>query len=101
MAVEGRCSRRSALVEDRACNFGGKEMQMKTLLKLVLAGVAIGVLTGFATTPGQLRREKLQQPREINGYPCAAGYAWFYADGKLESCTVSREIAVGVAQLRP
>jgi hypothetical protein len=75
---------------------------MKTLLRLVFAGVGVCVLTGFTTTqPARLRREKLEQPREIDGYPCAKGYAWFYADGKLESCVVSREIAFGVAQVQP
>jgi len=40
-------------------------------------------------------RKDLKAPQEFQGWPCAAGYAWFFADGKLESCTLSRESPVG------
>jgi len=40
-------------------------------------------------------RKDLKAPQEFQGWPCAAGYVWFFADGKLESCTLSREIQVG------
>jgi antitoxin component YwqK of YwqJK toxin-antitoxin module len=48
----------------------------------------------------QTHRDTIKQPRDINGYPCAKGYAWFYADGRLERCSVSREIAFGEAQVQ-
>ena len=48
----------------------------------------------------QAQRKTLDQPREINGIACAKGYAWFYPDGRLQRCTTSREIAVGVAQVQ-
>ncbi len=40
-------------------------------------------------------REKLAQPKEIQSYPCAKGYAWYFHDGKLQKCSVSREIPFG------
>jgi len=46
------------------------------------------------------QRQTLGKPREINGVACARGYAWFYPDGRLQRCTASREIAVGVAQVQ-
>lgn len=46
------------------------------------------------TTPKQL-----SALAEIRGYPCAAGYAWFFADGKLALCFVSREAAFGVVKV--
>jgi hypothetical protein len=47
----------------------------------------------------QPHRATLDQPAEIQGYPCAKGYAWFYADGRLEHCTVTRAIAFGEANI--
>jgi antitoxin component YwqK of YwqJK toxin-antitoxin module len=44
-------------------------------------------------------RTKLKQDTEIQGIPCSKGYAWFYADGKLESCAVSREFVFGEAKV--
>lgn len=44
-------------------------------------------------------RKTLNQPTEIQGYPCAKGYAWFFAGGKLEHCTVSRAISFGEATI--
>jgi hypothetical protein len=41
----------------------------------------------------------LDQPEKIQGYPCAKGDAWFFADGKLEHCTVSHAIAFGEATI--
>lgn len=58
---------------------------MKPLLLVLLAA------SGAVHT---LRRD-LKAPQEFQGYPCAAGYAWFFDDGRLESCTISREITFG------
>jgi len=46
-----------------------------------------------------LERRHLDKPAEIQGYPCAAGYAWFYAGGALNSCQVAREVAFGEARV--
>ncbi len=48
-----------------------------------------------AQTHQSTYRQKLAQPTEIQGYPCAKGYAFFYSDGKLQKCTVAREIPFG------
>jgi len=50
-----------------------------------------------AGAPPRTERRKLAQPTEIQGYPCDKGYAWFYADGKLCRCFVSRETQLGEA----
>ncbi len=77
---------------------------MKRLFRLafVLLLALVSVYSGAAQTAQPrpaTHRTTLQQPTEIQGYPCAKGYAWFYADGKLESCGVSRQTAFGEAQL--
>ncbi|MGA2651666.1 MAG: hypothetical protein ABSF28_14135 [Terracidiphilus sp.] len=43
----------------------------------------------------QTTRKMLHQPIEIQGYPCANDFAWFYADGHLQRCFVSRETTIG------
>ena len=45
----------------------------------------------------QTERKTLDAPTVIQGYPCARGYAWFYHDGALRSCAVSKEIQFGEA----
>lgn len=57
----------------------------------VVAALSCLSLTGLnaATgTPHQSYRKTLNLPEEIQGYPCAKGYAWFFVAGKLEHCTV-------------
>jgi len=75
-------------------------MKRMSMLAVVLVVMAAGY--GVSQTP-QVRpvthRTKLSQPAVIQGVPCAKGYAWFYADGRLESCAVSREFAFGEAKL--
>jgi hypothetical protein len=49
-----------------------------------------------ADTPRpEVTRKTLDAPIEIQGYPCAKGYAFFYSDGRLNQCSVSRETAFG------
>jgi hypothetical protein len=43
----------------------------------------------------QVDRRFLHRPAEIDGYPCAKGYAWFFADGHLQGCFVSHDTAFG------
>jgi len=76
---------------------------MKRLSRLV-AVLAVVVAAGCGVTQtvqsgSAAQRTKLQQDTEMQGYPCAKGYAWFYADGKLESCAVSREFVFGEAKV--
>jgi hypothetical protein len=47
----------------------------------------------------QVHRRFLQQPVEIDGYPCAKGWAWFFPDSRLNRCTVTREIPFGEARI--
>jgi len=44
-------------------------------------------------------RKTLDQPTEIQGYPCDKGYAWFFDDGRLNRCTVMREIPFGYTRI--
>lgn len=44
-------------------------------------------------------RRSLDQNTTIQGYPCAQGHAWFFQDGHLSRCTISREANFGEAQI--
>lgn len=50
---------------------------------------------GRAGAQPQTYHKMLAQPTEIQGYPCAKGHAWFYQSGKLQKCTVTREMPFG------
>jgi hypothetical protein len=63
---------------------------------MLLVGAGFGV-TQTAQSGTAAQRTKLQQDTEIQGYPCAKGYTWFYADGKLNECFVSQETQYGEA----
>jgi hypothetical protein len=54
---------------------------------------------GWAGSPAHTSRKTLDQPAEIQGYPCAKGYAWFYDNGSLNRCTMAREAAFGEARI--
>ena len=59
-------------------------------------------LAGGAFGAGQRRnteRKDLKQPADIQGYPCAAGYAWFYDGGALSSCRLARDVPFGEARV--
>jgi len=53
----------------------------------------------WAEAESETSRKTLQAPAEIQGYPCAKGYAWFYSNGSLRQCAVSRDTAFGEAQV--
>jgi hypothetical protein len=55
--------------------------------------------TAWAGPQPDVHRKTLHAPAEIQGYPCAKGYAWFFADGRLNRCTVSAETAFGEARI--
>ena len=55
--------------------------------------------TGQAAAAPRNHRKTLDRPTEIQSYPCAKGTAWFFADGKLEHCTVARDVTFGEATI--
>jgi hypothetical protein len=59
---------------------------------LVLLFAALATVTTLAQAP---ERRKLQHGTMVDSYPCAKGYAWFYANQKLKSCTLAVEIPFG------
>ncbi len=67
-----------------------------SLLALLVCGLSLPARAG---TPPAVTRKTLPQPTEIQGYSCAKGYAWFFSDGRLNRCTVTREIAFGEARI--
>ena len=63
---------------------------------MVLATAFLGI--SLTTSPGptkQTYRKTLDQTQTVQGYPCAKGYAWFYADGRLQRCTISHDTLFG------
>jgi hypothetical protein len=74
---------------------------MKTAVVFVIFVFAIATTviglpsSSAAQAPKEAYRQTLAQPTEIQGYPCAKGYGWFYPDGKLQKCTVTRDIPFG------
>lgn len=54
---------------------------------------------GWAGPRPEVHRKTLRAPTEIQGYPCAKGYAWFFADGRLNRCVVTREIPYGEVRI--
>ncbi len=59
---------------------------------------AMSLSAQSATRPA-LTHKTLDQPTELQGYPCARGDAWFFQDGRLNRCTVTREVAFGEARI--
>jgi len=72
-------------------------------MQKIAACIALCVwLAGGAYSTGQrpfIERKNLKQPAGIQGYPYAAGYAWFYDGGVLNSCRMAREAPFGEARL--
>jgi hypothetical protein len=54
---------------------------------------------GWTGSPHHASRKTLDQPSEIQGYPCAKCYAWYFDDGRMNRCTVTREIPFGEARI--
>lgn len=72
----------------------------KTLCVVALLSCApFNGMNSAAGTPPQSHRQTLAQPKDIQGYPCAKGFAWFFANGKLEHCSISRAIPFGEATI--
>jgi hypothetical protein len=71
-------------------------MKKAILFVIGLCGLSCAA---WAVDPPHVNRKSLHQPAEIQGYPCAKGYAWFFDDGRLNRCTVTREIPFGEARI--
>jgi hypothetical protein len=76
--------------------FQQKAMRKSHFLILVACGLTCA---GWAGPQPEVHRRTLHEPTEIQGYPCAKGYAWFFADGRLNRCTVTREVLFGEARV--
>lgn len=66
-------------------------MKLRQLVSLAL--VLTFALCAAPSHPSH--RRVLHQDTVVQGYPCSQGYAWFYADGHLQSCFVSADTAYG------
>lgn len=71
-------------------------MRNAILFFIILFAVLVSACA--ASTPATERR-KLAQNTTIQGYPCARGWAWFYAGGSLRQCAVSRQATFGEARI--
>jgi len=76
--------------------FRRRVIRKKLLFVLLLCGLTC---TGWAGSQLEVHRKTLYAPTEIQGYPCAKGVAWFFADARLSRCTVTREIPFGEARI--
>jgi hypothetical protein len=69
-------------------------------IPLVIFGLVMGssfwpIRATINPTGDPLTRTRLSAPSDVQGYPCAAGYAWLFFDGRLRECAVSRETKFG------
>jgi hypothetical protein len=55
----------------------------------------LSLLLLFSAPYDKNTRIELKTVTSMQGYSCAAGYAWMFPDGKLASCTLSRESKFG------
>jgi hypothetical protein len=69
---------------------------MTVLFILIFCGLQCALCSAAAP---HTNRKTLDQPTGIQGYPCSKGYAWFFDDGRLSRCTVTREIPFGEARI--
>jgi hypothetical protein len=79
-----------------------RSLKLPFPIKAILLVFALCSLSCPVRANGALphvNRKTLDQPTEIQGYPCAKGFAWFFDDGRLNRCTVTREIAFGEARI--
>jgi hypothetical protein len=67
---------------------------MKPALLAVSLVFAVAVSVCSASEPNAIRN-KLEHDKTIQGVPCAKGDAWFYPDGALNQCALSRNATIG------
>ena len=73
-----------------------KQMRFAVIVGCCLA--CPGLATAQVTNAKQLQRRTMAQETVIQGYACAKGYAWFYADGRLKECAMALETEFGEAK---
>jgi hypothetical protein len=61
---------------------------------LLCAALLLSASIASASEPNSFRN-RIARNTNIQGYPCAKGEAWFYPDGSLNQCTLSRSAALG------
>jgi hypothetical protein len=71
-----------------------QELPMKSASISALFFFVVFEIVCWAAEPNAIR-DKIAHDSSIQGYPCARGYAWFYPDGSLNECTVSRPVLFG------
>jgi hypothetical protein len=71
-----------------------QELPMRNKLFLVCLLLVALVGTCSAAEPNALHG-KIHHDTTIQGFPCAHGDAWFYPDGSLNQCTLSRPVTLG------
>ncbi|MGA9068827.1 MAG: hypothetical protein WB424_01145 [Terracidiphilus sp.] len=78
-------------------------LSLRMTLSIMLSALALLMcdqpLLAQAGARPAVTHKTLDQPTEIQGYPCAKGDAWFFVDGRLNRCTVTREISFGEARI--
>ena len=79
-----------------AVSFQNRVMRKVLLFAILLCGLGC---SGRAGKQPQGYRKTLAQATEIQGYPCAKGYTWFYQGGQLQHCAVTREMPFGEAMI--
>jgi len=67
---------------------------MKKALLLFCFVLAGGLAVSGASEPNAIR-DKLGRDTTLQSFPCARGDVWFYPDGALDQCTLSRSATVG------
>lgn len=63
----------------------------------VFIPILFGVICTSAAVAQEAEHRRLDQPVVIQGYSCDRGDAWFYRNGKLNRCVVSRDSVFGEA----
>jgi hypothetical protein len=72
---------------------------MRRIVILLACGLCLAVTALGQGQRARIERRALAKPADIQGYPCAPGYAWFYEDGALNSCQVTRAVDFGEAKI--
>jgi hypothetical protein len=75
-----------------------QELPMKTALLSALVLFTVLESVSTASEPNALRA-RIPRDTIIQGFPCAKGDAWFYPDGSLNQCTLSRTTVLGDLQV--
>jgi hypothetical protein len=75
-----------------------QELPMKTALLSALVFFTVFESVSTASEPNALRT-RIPRDTLIQGVPCAKGDAWFYPDGSLDQCTLSRTSILGDLQV--